>query len=152
MGIPYRPSKRLLTAWSEERVRTSLKRFLAGKPQWPTQREFREAGCGKLRVAVNEHGGAERWAREFELPWPPPRQSQRHWTDQRIEAALRELVASRTTWPTRQECQDSGHDRLYAAAEKYRGHDYWAAHFGLPRKRRSKLSATGWEVSTEASA
>jgi len=54
-----------LEAWSDERIRDELHRFLADRFEWPTYREFQRNGFRQLRDAVTRAGGAERWAREL---------------------------------------------------------------------------------------
>ncbi len=74
-GLRVRPS----LEWTDDRLRRELGEFLARRSQdgvfdWPSQREFREAGLGGLHAAIYNHGGAEKWAAEFgRTPRPPGR-------------------------------------------------------------------------------
>jgi hypothetical protein len=54
--------------WSDERIRAELADFCAGRADWPTQREFEEAGLGRLYRAASRFGGVDRWANELCLP------------------------------------------------------------------------------------
>jgi len=59
--------------WDERRLRGELTAFVAGFSHWPTWREFREAGRGKLCAAAAYHGGLAYWAAEFGLERRPAR-------------------------------------------------------------------------------
>jgi hypothetical protein len=53
--------------WTEARLRRELTEFCAGRSMWPTQREFEQAGKGRLYCAASRYGGVERWAGELGL-------------------------------------------------------------------------------------
>jgi hypothetical protein len=65
----------------------------------------------------------------------PPRSqsSQRHWTNERIRAALADFCANRTTWPTAGDFKAGGHTDLYVAASRYGGIGFWASELGFSR-------------------
>jgi hypothetical protein len=54
--------------WTTERIRGELMRFCAGKPAWPSAREFKAAGRTDLYVAASRYGGVANWAAELGLP------------------------------------------------------------------------------------
>ena len=60
--------------------------------------------------------------------------SQRHWTNERIRAALGEFCADRTAWPSAGEFKAAGHGDLYVAASRYGGIGFWASELGFSRK------------------
>jgi hypothetical protein len=53
--------------WTEDRIRTELQTFLAGRRYWPSAREFRDADQMPLYQAASRRGGIERWVRELGL-------------------------------------------------------------------------------------
>jgi Fic family protein len=53
--------------WTDERILNELRAFLAGRSNWPSAREFREAGRMPLYQAASRRGGIERWVAELEL-------------------------------------------------------------------------------------
>jgi len=54
-------------AWTPERIRAALEEFTAGRTDWPTVAEFKEAGRTPLYLAISRYGGAEYWAAELGL-------------------------------------------------------------------------------------
>jgi hypothetical protein len=142
LKLPYPERKPgYATRWTEERVRRDLEEFLRGWKQWPSRLEFEAADRKALRDAVRRLGGPERWAAEFGLPLQNLKfGSKRAWTDARIEAALRELLDGRATWPTPREFERSGSFGLAAAVFHRRGTIYWARFFGLEPPPRAGMS------------
>jgi hypothetical protein len=63
--------------------------------------------------------------------------SQRHWTNERIRAALAEFCADRTAWPSAGEFKAAGHGDLYVAASRYGGIGFWASELGFFRKAKA---------------
>jgi DNA-binding transcriptional ArsR family regulator len=59
--------------------------------------------------------------------------SQRHWTNERIQAGLVGFCANRTTWPTAGDFKAAGHTDLYVAASRYGGIGFWASQLGFSR-------------------
>jgi Fic family protein len=53
--------------WTDERIRAELREFTRGRDDFPTVREFTEAGRKTLYEAIARYGGADRWAAELEL-------------------------------------------------------------------------------------
>jgi len=54
--------------WTSERIRAELVHFCAGRPVWPSAREFKAAGHTDLYVAASRYGGVAFWAAELGLP------------------------------------------------------------------------------------
>jgi DNA-binding transcriptional ArsR family regulator len=54
--------------WTSERIRAELADFCAGRPAWPSAREFKAAGHADLYVAASRYGGVAFWAAELGLP------------------------------------------------------------------------------------
>lgn len=126
----------LVPRWNSERLRAALAPFLRRYDYWPSQGEFEAAGLSALRKAVHSHGGAKHWAAEFGLPLRDHRQGPvPYWTEQRVEAELRELCAGATSYPTPSDFRKADRWRLYAAIDKRWGHSHWAERLGLPRAR-----------------
>jgi DNA-binding transcriptional ArsR family regulator len=63
--------------------------------------------------------------------------SQRHWTNERIRAALAEFCADRMAWPSAGEFKAAGHGDLYVAASRYGGIGFWASELGFSRKAKA---------------
>jgi DNA-binding transcriptional ArsR family regulator len=64
---------------------------------------------------------------------PRSQSSQRHWTNERIQAGLVGFCANRTTWPTAGDFKAAGHTDLYVAASRYGGIGFWASRLGFSR-------------------
>jgi hypothetical protein len=65
----------------------------------------------------------------------PP--GQRHWTNERIRAALVDFCAGRKTWPSASEFKADGRSDLYVAASRYGGIGFWATELGFPQPSRA---------------
>jgi hypothetical protein len=68
----------------------------------------------------------------------PP--GQRHWTNERIQAALEDFCAGRKTWPSASEFKAAGRSDLYVAASRYGGIGVWATELGFPQPSRATTS------------
>ena len=53
--------------WTSERIRAELVHFCAGRPAWPSAREFKAEGHTDLYVAASRYGGVAFWAAELGL-------------------------------------------------------------------------------------
>src|SRR2546421_9794368 len=53
--------------WTKDRIRSELVHFCAGRPAWPSAREFKSAGHTDLYVAASRYGGVAFWATELGL-------------------------------------------------------------------------------------
>jgi hypothetical protein len=65
------------------------------------------------------------------------RAGQRHWTNERIHAALVDFCAGRKTWPSASEFKADGRSDLYVAASRYGGIGYWATALGFEQPSRT---------------
>jgi DNA invertase Pin-like site-specific DNA recombinase len=131
-GIRLRPDRTMMPAWNDQRLKATLTEFMDGRTEWPTVSAFRKAGLYQARKAVNELGGAERWAEEFGLRYPAGRQGAiRCWTDETIERELRRVLQGCTTWPSRTELQDAGLGALETAVHGHGGARQWAKRIGF---------------------
>jgi hypothetical protein len=78
----------------------------------------------------------------------PP--GQRHWTNERIQAALEDFCAGRKTWPSAGEFKATGRSDLYVAASRYGGIGVWAKELGFPQPGRTvqaqarRVPLTSW--------
>ena len=70
MGVRWRSSLGTPRArsWTEDRIRSELEAFCAGREAWPTEREFTDAGKRRLYNAASRNGGVRRWAAALGLP------------------------------------------------------------------------------------
>jgi hypothetical protein len=138
--------------WTDETIRATLTDFLGDRPDWPTQREFNEAGLHPLSEVLRFHGGGERWAREmgvarhFDEPRQlrgsgrakpkraPTRVRSREWpkwTEQTITAELELFLRGRKEWPRYTEFVESGRKGLYQALLTHGGTHEWARRMGV---------------------
>jgi Fic family protein len=53
--------------WTEARIESALREFLAERTSWPSAREFAAAGRGDLYAAASRNGGIGRWRRAVGL-------------------------------------------------------------------------------------
>lgn len=132
-------------AWTEDRVREELRRFLKDRTEWPSYRDFQRAGHKALRDNVTRHGGARRWAKEMRVRYVERRPGYAPiWTEGRIRGDLRDYLAGREEWPSREQFERDGRTALRNATNRMGGLDRWAAEFGLPRKDRRCGIRRGW--------
>jgi hypothetical protein len=54
--------------WTDERIRTELSSFCAGRTTWPSAAEFKAAGRSDLYVAASRYGGIGFWAAQLGFP------------------------------------------------------------------------------------
>jgi DNA-binding Lrp family transcriptional regulator len=64
----FRPDDR--RRWTNERIRSALQEFCAGREAWPSAREFKGAGHHDLYVAASRYGGIPFWAKELGFARP----------------------------------------------------------------------------------
>ena len=87
-------------------------------------------------MAINRHGGVDRWIDEFGLPRQHRLKGQTgYWTEQRIRDRLATICNGRTIFPTRMEFQRAGLSGMAYAMQRDRGIEWWARQTGLPRYR-----------------
>jgi Fic family protein len=53
--------------WNDAMIERELQSFLVDRSAWPSPKEFRDAGQGKLYAAASRSGGITRWRRMFGL-------------------------------------------------------------------------------------
>jgi hypothetical protein len=73
--LPSRDSTASPKHWTEQRIRSELTQFCAGRDVWPSEREFIAAGRLPLYAAASRSGGIARWAIELGLVRRRPRSS-----------------------------------------------------------------------------
>jgi hypothetical protein len=121
--------------WTEERIRNDLARFLAGRAEWPSRKEFEAAGLKPLRDAVRRTGGPERWAAELGVGVPDRRRgSMRGWSDAEIERELRRLIGDSEEWPTKNQFTEAGQLSLLLSLYRHGTVDAWARRLGVRRR------------------
>jgi hypothetical protein len=137
-----RPDQR---RWDDVRIRTELARFLAGRDEWPSYREFQRAGRRALRDEITRAGGTVRWAAEMGVRHVEHRPGYAPiWTEERVRTDLAGYVAGRAVWPSRQEFERDGLTALRTAITRTGGPDRWAAELGLARPDRLSGIRRGW--------
>ena len=91
-----------------------------GLTRFPTLAWLTANGPYGLAQAVRRTGGGVRWARELEL------KAQRvRWTDELIEAALRDVVSELGHWPTKAEARAAGVTGVMHAVYAGHGSRWW---------------------------
>jgi hypothetical protein len=122
-------------AWTEARIEAELRRFLAGRRDWPAKAEFERAGLRSLLGAIYRHGGGpDRWARRLGVrrsrhAGPVP--DRRTWSDERIERELRAFTTGADRWPGSRAFADAGLAQLYREASLHGGIPAWRRRLGL---------------------
>jgi DNA invertase Pin-like site-specific DNA recombinase len=143
-GLIYEEYARPVRGWSEERVRRELASYLESCAGFPTAKQFHADGHWELQRAISSFGGTERWAAEFgrELRW---RQRDRiGWSEERIEAALRQLSTPSGVMPTRREMRTSGLRGLANAVGPASERERWASRLGLRMPPRTRQPTSRW--------
>ncbi len=131
--------------WTEARVRQEFIEFLGDAQEWPSYREFRNAGRGALRAAVTRCGGAPLWAQRLNLAYPTRRPGRApYWDEERIYAAREEFLRGHTVWPSRQTFEMSGCKPLGDAIRRHGGAARWAAAFELELPDLRSGSSLAW--------
>ena len=137
-GLPYTPNARRPV---DDEIRARLRSALRGSGvvAWPSRAWLQEHVGPDVVAAIDRCGGPGRWAREMGLPfW------HRHghrWTPETIAAALKRLLAGRSTLPCRREFDEAGLGGLYGAIRATEGHRALAARHGLPLQRPGRHRA-----------
>jgi hypothetical protein len=130
--IPRTPTLRAVERrWTEDSIRRELERSCpASRPSRPT-RLFRASGRRGLWQAMAKHGGPERFAEEYGLPYI---RNSRRPSDAEIRARLRAALrgSDLAYWPSRRWLVERGGLELLAAVDRSGGVDRWAAELGIP--------------------
>jgi hypothetical protein len=128
--------------WTYARIKSELVEFVDGRPDWPALSEFEAAGLSKLYRAICTSGARRRLAAELGLWLPPGRvYASRQWDDEAVRAALDDLLAGRTTWPSQREFYDAGLSGLYGHLYRTGSRTSWARRYGVrirPRRGSRK--------------
>jgi len=140
--------------WTDETIRETLSAFFGDREDWPSQREFDEAGLHALREALRHYGGPERWAKAMGVvlpagagrstarPRPPADPTDKRprkwppWSEQRIAAELQTFLDGREEWPRYREFVEAGQKQLYGAVLRNGGAERWARRTGVRRAER----------------
>jgi DNA-binding MarR family transcriptional regulator len=94
LSTPGRKGRR---RWTQERIRTALEKFCAGRDAWPSATEFKQAGHFDLYVAASRYGGIRFWTSELGLtrkPPPPPATARRRTLRPRLQWVPAAAVAA----------------------------------------------------------
>jgi len=122
--------------WPPSRLEAELRDFLAGRPDWPSYREFAEAGKARLFSQTLAYGGPHYWGPRFGARVPAFCVS---WNRERVRAALAPLLEGRQDWPGEKAFKKAGMTAVYRAAQKHGGLPYWAAQFGCSHRNARAL-------------
>lgn len=163
MGLPggdRRPGG--VRHWTDEAIRHTLAEFFGARKDWPSQREFDQAGLHALREALRHYGGPERWAKEMRVVLPPgmarsiarprppadtadrPPRKWPPWDEQRIARELEAFLHGRTEWPRHREFLEAGRKQLYGAVLRNGGTRKWARRMGVKWVKRHGGSYRPW--------
>jgi hypothetical protein len=130
MGVTYVSSLPSL-GWSEGRIETELREYLAGKAVWPSWAEFEGDGRRALRTAVRSTGGAYRWAGKLKVALPDTRREARRWSYEELKSGIEQVATSNGLFPARCEFSATGYQLLYDAMMRLRLRSALAADLGL---------------------
>jgi hypothetical protein len=129
-----RPSSRRAGSrrtWTDARIEQRLRRFVAGRGDWPRVAEFEAAGLGSLFTAIYQYGGVEHWAARVGLASRPRRGGERRrWTDASVRHELARFSGRLGRWPRQRDFAAAGLMPLYWAASRTRGLAAWEAELG----------------------
>lgn len=108
-------------------------------------RDFQRAGLKSVRDEVTRRGGARHWALRLGVQFvahPPGRAP--IWTEDRVREELRDYLADRGEWPSRQQFEHDGRKPLRDAINRTGGAARWAADFGLTRGNQLSGARRAW--------
>jgi hypothetical protein len=144
---PFAPSPTVLrfepiVEIDPEVLAARLRKFLRGRDEWPAASEFRRAGRDRLLRQAVYQGGERWWAWRLGRRFNTPTQHSGPWTEERVRASLRIVLAGRETWPTIAEFYGTGLTTLHHAIGHTGGAERWAREFNLPAKglRRRRIA------------
>ena len=125
-------------AWSEDRIRSELTRYLGPSGVFPSGAQFVRDGERRLLQAVRWYGGTERWASEMGVTFLPGLGARSSWTYDRIRTEIEQLCVGRATWPTKKEFDAVGLQCLYETVRRKGLREQLASELGLmvPPHRR----------------
>jgi DNA invertase Pin-like site-specific DNA recombinase len=122
--------------WSAARLEKELRRFLAGRGEWPTYREFADSGRARLFAQMLGYGGPYYWGHSLGVRVPPRCVP---WNPRRVRAALAPFLKDRPFWPGEREFAEAGMTTAYCAAKQHGGIRFWAEEFGFSFGKSRKL-------------
>jgi hypothetical protein len=117
--------------WTEDGIRRELEAFLPGFDVFPPYPAFRSSGRRGLWQAMAKHGGPERFAEEYGLPY---RRKAHAIGDAEIRARVRAALRGSdvSCWPSREWLIARGGSELVAAIDRSGGPRRWAGELGVP--------------------
>jgi DNA invertase Pin-like site-specific DNA recombinase len=105
--------------WSDDRVERELRELTAGRRDWPSRREFIDAGKLQLYACVQRRGERMRWANRLGLEATERRRrSSPVWTDEVICQTIRALSGDTGVFPRMKVFKDAGIESLYQKLRK----------------------------------
>jgi site-specific DNA recombinase len=144
-GLPYFIATPDGRPWSDERIRSELAAFLAGRREWPTSAEFNAADQAQLRTAVTAFGGPERWAGEMSVEFSARRRGREYqWTYPRMRREVARLTEGRTNWPRQAEFAAAGLLGLYRITGRRHLRPRLARELGLTPPVERKPRTPSW--------
>ena len=149
-AVPVEKPPRRWPAWDEPRIKRELASFLQGRREWPSYREFVDAGRKSLYQAVLRNGGTRRWARRMGVRWVAHRGGlPRYWSEERVREQLAAFLTGRSSWPSRGEFEQGGQRSLLSGIAKTGGAQRWAREFGLERAGGRRRTRAGTRSKTK---
>lgn len=131
---PRRTGRRTPYRWTDEALEAALRRFVAGRREFPTFSEFDAAGRTDLRSAVSELGGIEFWANRIGLPVPPGRRPAAYDTAAAVRDARAAMGEAGGRLPGEARLRRMGYPRLATRVRQAGGAARFAAAHNLYRK------------------
>jgi DNA invertase Pin-like site-specific DNA recombinase len=129
-NLPFAPREKM-QGYTEERVGTELRDYLADRSSWPTVKQFTADHRSKLRLAVGWYGGQERWAKEMGVVLGRAQKKRQRWSYDRLKDEVAQFTAGRVQWPSQVEFRTAGLQSVYDTIAKYGVRERLAAELGL---------------------
>ncbi len=114
--------------WSAKCIEQELRDFLPKRGEWPSYREFADAGRARLHAQVLAYGGPHYWGGRLGVGVPP---FTVRWDRELVRAALSAFLKDRAVWPCPREFEEAGMLATYQAVQRNGGVAHWAEQFGL---------------------
>jgi hypothetical protein len=132
MGVTVPPGRVTHTRWTYPRILEEVEKLAAGDGQFPTCRQFQEAGLSGLDKAIYTRRLSNQIAADLGIRPRARRRQRPDWTDATIRATLDDFLRGRRTWPSESEFRRAGLDSLTANFYRNGTRDRWAREFGIP--------------------
>ena len=146
VGAARRPSTDRKRVWSDDDLHAALAALLDGRPHWPSQRDFTEAGRTDLYYAVKRRGGVLRWSQRLGVSLKPGQDRARPYTDQ---DAVRDATALQGQYgfvPGPELLRQLGYARLATHIRlQHQNTERFAAEHGLTANVTHRLTLPGRE-------